>query len=57
MESKFGHAELTKKMEKQFGESKKQVKVEMQYEKEVQAFIKKIEEARQKAAKSKLIFR
>jgi len=44
-------------MEKQFGESKKQVKVEMQYEKEVQAFIKKIEEARQKAAKSKLIFR
>ncbi len=52
----FGNAELTKKMVSQFGQSCESVNVEMKYAKEVQIFIKKVEEAHQKAAQSVLVF-
>lgn len=54
--STFGNADLAKKMAKQFGTSHQSVKVDMRYTKEVQTFIRKVEEAHQKAAKSTLVF-
>jgi hypothetical protein len=52
----FGNADLAKKMASRFGTSQKSVQVEMRYAKEVRLFIRKVEEAHQKAAGSKLIF-
>lgn len=52
----FGNADLAKKMASQFGTSRQSVKVDMRYAKEVQRFIRKVEEAHQKAAKSTLVF-
>lgn len=52
----FGNAELAKKIASQFGERCESVKVEMKYAKEVQHFIREIEEAHNKAAKSELVF-
>ena len=52
----FGNADLAKKMASRFGMSSESVKVEMRYTKEVQTFIRKVEEAHQKASKSKLVF-
>ncbi len=54
--STFGNAELAKKIISQFGTSQKSVKAKMRYNKEVQAFILRVEEAHKKAAKSELIF-
>lgn len=51
----FGNADLAKKMASQFG-SRQAVKVDMRYTKEVQTFIRKVEEAHQKAANSTLVF-
>jgi head-tail adaptor len=52
----FGNADLAKKIASQFGTSQDTVKVEMRYTKEVQAFLRKIDEAHEKAANSKLLF-
>ena len=51
----FGNADLAKKMATQFG-SGQAVKVDMRYTKEVQTFIRKVEEAHQKVANSTLVF-
>lgn len=53
----FGHAELAKKMALQFGNAQEPVEIEMRHGKEVQAFIQRIDDARKKAGKSKLVFR
>lgn len=55
-QSTFGNADLAKKVASRFGKGQKSVKVKMQYAKEVQRFIRKVEEAHKKAAKSKLSF-
>lgn len=52
----FGNTDLAKKIASQFGKSHETVKVEMRYTKEVQTFLRKIDEAHEKAANSKLIF-
>ena len=52
----FGNSNLASKMASQFGTSHETVKAEMRYNKVVQKFIRKIHEAHQKAAKSKLKF-
>ncbi len=52
----FGNADLAMKMAMQIGTSSQPVKVDMRYTKEVQTFIRKVEEAHQKAAKSTLVF-
>jgi len=52
----FGNAELARKMASQFGTNLETVKVDMRYAKEVQTFIRKVEEAHQKAAESTLVF-
>ncbi len=54
--STLGNAELAKKMASEFGTSQKSVKIDMRYSKEVQTFIRKIEDAQRKAAESKLVF-
>jgi hypothetical protein len=55
-QSTFGNADLAKKMASQFGTSQESVKVDMRYAKEVQTFIRKVEDAHNKAAESKLVF-
>ena len=55
-QSTFGNADLARKMAAQFGTSQETVKVEMRYAKEDETFIRKVEEAHQKAANSKLVF-
>jgi hypothetical protein len=55
-QSTFGNADLARKMADKFGTSQESVKVDMRYAKEVQAFIRKVEDAHKKAAKSKLVF-
>ncbi len=55
-QSTFGNADLAKKMASKFGTSQDSVQVEMRYAKEVQTFLKKVEEAHRKAANSKLAF-
>lgn len=52
----FGNADLARKMATQFGTSHETVKVDMRYAKEVQTFIRKVEEAHKKAAESTLTF-
>lgn len=52
----FGNADLAKKIASQFGTAQDAVKTEMRYTKEVQSFIRKVNEAHQKAAKSNLTF-
>jgi len=52
----FGNADLAKKIASQFGTTQETVKIEMRYTKVVQNFIRKIDEAHQKAAESKLTF-
>ena len=52
----FGNADLARKMAMQFGTGSQPVKVDMRYTKEVQNFIRKVEEAHQKAASSALVF-
>ena len=52
----FGNADLARKMASQFGTSPQSVQVDMRYAKEVQNFIRKVEEAHQNAAKSTLVF-
>lgn len=54
-QSTFGNADLAKKMALQFG-SRRVVRVDMRYNNEVQSFIRKIDEAHQKAATSTLVF-
>lgn len=52
----FGNADLARKMVTRFGADSESVKVEMRYAKEVQKFIRKVDAAHRKAAKSKLVF-
>lgn len=52
----FGNTDLARKMASRFGTSSETVKVDMRYAKEVQSFIRKVEEAHQKAAESTLVF-
>jgi hypothetical protein len=52
----FGNADLAKKIASQFGTAQDTVKVAMRYTKEVQAFVRKVEEAHKKAADSTLSF-
>jgi hypothetical protein len=52
----FGNTDLAKKIASQFGTNQDTIKVEMRYTKEVHAFLRKIDEAHQKAANSKLVF-
>ena len=47
---------FVKRLVARFGASGKPFKVKMRYTKEVLAFLRKIEEAHQQAAKSKLVF-
>ncbi len=54
--STFGNADLARKMASKFGTGQKSVKVDMRYAKEVQTFIRKVEDAHKKAAESKLVF-
>jgi hypothetical protein len=54
--STFGNADLAWKMATKFGTCPKSVHVDMRYTKEVQTFIRKVEEAHQKAANSTLVF-
>lgn len=55
-QSTFGNTDLAKKMASKFGTSQDSVQVEMRYAREVLIFLRKVEEARKKAAKSKLVF-
>ena len=55
-QSTFGNTDLAKKMVSKFGISQDSVQVEMRYAKEVQIFLRKVEEAHKKAADSKLVF-
>ncbi len=55
-QSTFGNVDLAKKMASRFGTNQKFVRAEMRYAKEVQAFLRKMEEAHKKAADSKLVF-
>lgn len=52
----FGNSDLAKKIATQFGSTQETVKVEMRYTKIVQTFIRKVNEAHKKAAKSDLKF-
>lgn len=52
----FGNADLAKKIASQFGKMQDAVGAKMRYTKVVQTFIHKVDEAHQKAAKSKLKF-
>jgi len=52
----FGHADLAKKIASRFGTAQDTVKAEMRYTRVVQTFIRKIEEAHRKAARSNLKF-
>lgn len=52
----FGNADLARTMAAQFGTSQETVKVKMRYAKEIETFIRKVEEAHQKAADSELAF-
>ena len=55
-QSTFGNANLAKKMASRFGTSQETVKVKMRYVREVQDFIRKVEEAHIKAEDSTLKF-
>jgi hypothetical protein len=55
-QSALRNAGLAKKMASLFGASRETVKVEMLFTSEVMTFIRKIENAHQKAADSKLVF-
>jgi|WetSurMetagenome_2_1015567.scaffolds.fasta_scaffold1247167_1 hypothetical protein len=52
----FGNADLAKKIASQFGSPQDVMEAKMQYTSVVQTFIRKIDEAHQRAAKSKLKF-
>lgn len=52
----FGNTDLAKKVASQFGRPQDAVEAKMRYTKVVQTFIRKVDEAHQKAAKSKLKF-
>ena len=52
----FGKVDLAKKIASKFGTSDEAVKVEMRFTKEVQTFVRKVDEAHKKAAESKLSF-
>lgn len=52
----FGNTDLAKKIASQFCTTQETIKVEKRYTQEVQAFLRKIDEAHQKAANSKLVF-
>ncbi len=56
-QSTFGNADLAKKMAAKFSNGQETVQVEMRYAKEVENFIRKVDEAHEKAATSKLAFR
>jgi len=55
-QASFGKADLAKKIACKFGTSEEAVKVEMRYTKEVQKFLRKVDEAHKQAADSKLLF-
>jgi len=52
----FGNSDLAKKIALKFGTTQETVKAEMRYTKVVQNFIRKVDEAHQKAAESTLKF-
>ena len=52
----FGNADLAKKIISRFGSNQDSVKAEMRYTKIVQTFIRKINNAHEKAAESKIKF-
>ena len=52
----FGHACLAKKVAARYGADQDVVRAKMRYTKVVRAFLQKIEDAHQKAAKSDLKF-
>lgn len=53
----FGDAELARKMAERFGGDNKTISVELRHTEEVTAFVRKVEEARQQAATSDLVFK
>lgn len=55
-QAKFSSPNIAKEMEKKFGNKTETVTVKMKYQKQVGAFVKKIEKAHKNAGKSKLIF-
>ena len=55
-QSTFGNATLAKKMASRFSSNQKSVKVEMRYNKQVQEFIRKVDDVHQKASESTLAF-
>ena len=52
----YGNIAFAEKMAKCFGESQEPVKAEMSYAKDVEEFIKNIQEAHKQAYKSKVVF-
>jgi len=55
-QAKFSSPNIAKEMKKKFGNKTETVTVTMKYQKQVGAFVKKIEKAHKNAGKSKLIF-
>jgi len=55
-QGKFSSPNIAKEMKKRFGNNIEAITVTMKYQKQVGDFVKKIEKAHKKAAKSKLIF-
>ena len=53
----FGNADLAKKMASEFGTKSQTVNVEMRYLDEVHEFIRKVDEAHEKAKDSNLKFK
>lgn len=53
----FRNIDFTKKVVAKFGGTQDSVKVKMRYTEAVQTFLRKIEEAHEKAATSKLTFK
>ncbi len=55
-QSEITSPKIAEEMKKKVGNEAEMVTVTMKYRKQVEAFVKKIEEAHKKAGKSKLVF-
>ena len=55
-QNRFSSPNIAKEMKRKFGNQTETVTVTMKYQKQVGAFVRKIEKAHKNAGKSKLIF-
>ncbi|NOY68110.1 MAG: hypothetical protein GXP53_01265 [Deltaproteobacteria bacterium] len=53
----FTSGSIAQQVRKEFGDSVKSVDIKIKYERDIRSFIKKMEDARRQAAKSRLAFR